>query len=70
MSIVLSGQIYLLLLALIMIIAGIVKDHNLFGDFFGYFHKKIKSKKALVASVSALSGCLPIKGRVTLTAGL
>ena len=35
MSIVLSGQIYLLLLALIMIIAGIVKDHNLFGDFFG-----------------------------------
>ena len=70
MNIIFDGQVYLFLFAFIMIIAGIVKDNNLFGDFFGYFNKKLKSKKALVASVSALTGCLPIKGRVTLTAGL
>ena len=70
MNLIIQGQVYLFLLAFIMIIAGIVKEHKLFGDFYGYFHKILKSKKALIASVSALTGCLPIKGRVTLTAGL
>ena len=33
MNIIFDGQVYLFLLAFIMIIAGIVKDNNLFGDF-------------------------------------
>ncbi len=70
MNLILQGQVYLFLLAFIMIIAGIVKDNRLFADFYGYFQRKLKSKKALVASASALTGCLPIKGRMALTAGL
>lgn len=69
-NLLLNGQIYLLLIVFVMMIAGMVKDHGLFKDMFCFFEQNLKSKKAVVAIVSALTGLLPIKGRVTVSAGM
>jgi len=69
-SLLYNGQIYLLLIVFVMMIAGMVKEHGLFKDIFCYFEQTLKSKKAVVAVVSALTGLLPIKGRVTVSAGM
>ena len=69
-SVLYDGQIYLLLIVFVMMIAGMVKDNSLFSDLFCFFEQNIKSKKAIVAVVSALTGMLPIKGRVTVSAGM
>ena len=69
-SLIYNGQIYLLLIVFVMMIAGMIKEHGLFKDIFCYFEQTLKSKKAVVALVSALTGLLPIKGRVTVSAGM
>ena len=69
-SVLYNGQIYLLLIVFVMMIAGMVKEHGLFRDVFCFFEQNLKSKKAVVAVVSALTGLLPIKGRVTVSAGM
>ena len=69
-SLVYNGQIYLFLIVFVMMIAGMVKEHGLFKDMFCFFEQNLKSKKAVVAIVSALTGLLPIKGRVTVSAGM
>jgi len=69
-SVLYNGQIYLLLIVFVMMIAGMVKEHGLFKDIFCFFEQNLKSKKAVVALVSALTGLLPIKGRVTVSAGM
>ena len=65
-----NGQIYLLLIVFVMMIAGMVKENKLFDDLFCFFEQSLKSKKAVVAVVSAITGLLPIKGRVTISAGM
>lgn len=70
LSLVYNGQIYLFLIVFVMMIAGMVKEHGLFKDIFCFFEQNLKSKKAVVAVVSALTGLLPIKGRVTVSAGM
>jgi len=70
LSILYNGQIYLLLIVFVMMIAGMIKEHGLFRDLFCFFEQNLKSKKAVVAVVSALTGLLPIKGRVTVSAGM
>jgi hypothetical protein len=69
-SLLYNGQVYLLLIVFVMMIAGMVKEHGLFKDIFCFFEQNLKSKKAVVAIVSALTGLLPIKGRVTVSAGM
>ena len=69
-SLLYNGQIYLLLIVFVMMIAGMVKEHGLFKDIFCFFEQNLKSKKAVIAIVSALTGLLPIKGRVTVSAGM
>ena len=69
-SLLYSGQVYLFLIVFVMMIAGMVKEHGLFKDIFCYFEQNLNSKKAVVAIVSALTGLLPIKGRVTVSAGM
>ena len=66
----LKGQVYLFLIVFVMMIAGMVKEHGLFSDAFNFLAHNIKSKRAVVALVSAIMGLLPIKGRVTVSAGL
>ena len=53
-----------------MMIAGMIKENNLFSDVFAFLKRSIKSNRAIVALFSALTGVLPIKGRVTVSAGL
>ena len=65
-----KGQVYLFLIIFVMMIAGMVKEHGLFSDAFNFLAHNIKSKRAVVALVSAIMGLLPIKGRVTVSAGL
>tara|TARA_E500000178_G_scaffold190388_1_gene188454 strand:+ start:1101 stop:2135 length:1035 start_codon:yes stop_codon:yes gene_type:complete len=69
-DLILKGQVYLFLIIFVMMIAGMIKEHKLFKDLFCFFEQSLKSKKAVVAVVSALSGLLPIKGRVTVSAGM
>jgi|TARA_B110000211_G_scaffold209909_1_gene247581 hypothetical protein len=66
----LKGQVYLFLIIFVMMIAGMIKDNNLFSDVFTFLKRSIKSNRAIVAMFSALTGILPIKGRVTVSAGL
>jgi len=70
LSLIYNGQVYLFLIVFVMMIAGMVKEHGLFKDVFCFFEQNLKSKKAVVAVVSALTGLLPIKGRVTVSAGM
>ena len=42
----------------------------LFSDVFTFLKRSIKSNRAVVAIFSAITGCMPIKGRVTVSAGL
>jgi hypothetical protein len=69
-ELIIKGQIYLFLIVFVMMIAGMVKENSLFKDIFCFFEQNLKSKKAVVAVVSALTGILPIKGRVTVSAGM
>ena len=69
-DLILKGQVYLFLIVFVMMIAGMVKENKLFDDVFCFFQQNLKSKKAVVAIVSAITGLLPIKGRVTVSAGL
>jgi hypothetical protein len=70
LSFLYNGQEYLFLIVFVMMIAGMVKENSLFDDVFCFFEQNLKSKKAVVAIVSALTGLLPIKGRVTVSAGI
>jgi hypothetical protein len=70
LSILYNGQVYLFLIVFVMMIAGMIKENDLFKDIFCFFEQNLKSKKAVVAIVSALTGLLPIKGRVTVSAGM
>lgn len=69
-DLIFKGQLYLFLIIFVMMIAGMIKENNLFKDLYCFFEKNIRSKKAIVAIVSALTGLLPIKGRVTVSAGM
>jgi len=53
-----------------MMVAGLIKEHNLFASAYVYVQKVFKSKRVIVALMSALTGILPISGRVTVSAGM
>ena len=61
---------YVLILALVMVLSGEIKQYNLFSPFYSYIIDKVKNKKLLVMMISFLGGILPIPGRVIVSAGL
>ena len=63
-------QEYLLFIAFIMMVSGLIKDHNLFASAYAYIQKVFKSKRVIVGLMSAFTGILPISGRVTVSAGM
>jgi hypothetical protein len=65
-----DDEIYLFVLITIMIVAGIAKDNNLFGDTYGWLKSKFKSNKIVIAIISFISGILPLEGRATISAGI
>ena len=52
-----------------MIAAGYARDLRLFAPVYKLILAKVKSKRAVVALISAITGILPITGRVTVSAG-
>ena len=65
-----DDEIYLFVLITIMVVAGIAKDHNLFGDTYGWLKSKFKSNKLVIAIISFIAGILPLEGRATISAGI
>jgi len=65
-----KGQEYLLFIAFIMMVAGLIKEHSLFAGAYAYIQKVFKSKRVIVALMSAFTGILPVSGRVTISAGM
>lgn len=61
---------YILILAVVMVLSGLIKQNNLFAPFYNFLINKIKSKKLLVVLISMFGGILPIPGRVIVSAGL
>lgn len=52
-----------------MITAGYVKHYNLLMPVYSWLLKHVKSKRGVVALISAVTGVLPIPGRVVVSAG-
>ncbi len=65
----LSKQSYLLFLIGILVSAGIIKENELLRDLIMFACRSIKNKKILLSTISLLSGCLPVPGRVSVSAG-
>ena len=60
-DLMIKGQVYLFLIVFVMMIAGMIKDNNLFSDVFAFLKRNIRSNRAVVAIFSAVTGVLPIK---------
>lgn len=66
----LKGLEYLWLVFFIMIVAGIAKERGLFMPVYSYIKTSFKSNRLVLFLISAISGVLPIEGRVTVSAGV
>lgn len=64
-----NNQWYLFYLAAIMVFAGYARDLRLFAPVYRLILSKVKSKRAIVALISMITGVLPITGRVSVSAG-
>jgi hypothetical protein len=69
LSLLLNNQIYLLLLAIIMVLSWLAKTYNVFVPVYAWVAKHVKSKRLIVVIISFLTGILPISGRVAVSAG-
>lgn len=65
----LSGLWYVPYLAIIMVLSAWAKKTGFFMPAYRWIARNVKSKRAVVAIISAMTGVLPIEGRVTVSAG-
>ena len=65
----LNGLWYVPYLAIIMVLSAWAKKTSFFMPVYRWIATHVKSKRAVVAIISAISGVLPIEGRVTVSAG-
>ena len=70
LNLLINNQWYLFYLAGIMVIAGYAKHYNWFFPIYQFIVNRIKSKRVVVSLISALTGVLPIPGRVSVSAGI
>jgi hypothetical protein len=68
-SLLLANQEYLILLTAVMALAFAAKKTQVFMPLYAWIATTVKSKRAVVALISMLSGVLPISGRVAVSAG-
>lgn len=68
-TILTDNQEYLILLALVMGLSYAAKRTQVFLPFYALIAKNVKSKRAVVALISLVSGVLPINGRASVSAG-
>lgn len=65
---ILRRQEFLIYFIGVMIAGGIIKEYKLFGDLYGFLASVIPNKKLNLLLTSAISGGLPVEGRVVLSA--
>lgn len=65
----LDGLWYVPYLAIIMVLSAWAKKTGFFMPAYRWIAANVKSKRAVVAIISAMAGVLPIEGRVTVSAG-
>jgi hypothetical protein len=65
----LDGIWFVPFVAGIMVLTNLVNAKGYFVPFYNFLQSKIKSKRLLIALVSAVSGILPVPGRVIISAG-
>lgn len=65
----LDGIWFVPFVAAVMVLTNLVNAKGYFIPFYSFLERKIKSKRLLVALISAISGVLPIPGRVIISAG-
>ena len=70
LRLLIKNQWYLFYLAGIMVISGYAKHYNWFFPMYQFIVNHIQSKRVVVALISALTGILPIPGRVSVSAGV
>lgn len=70
LNLLIKNQWYLFYLAGIMVVAGYAKHYNWFFPIYQFVVNRVQSKRAVVAMISALTGMLPIPGRVSVSAGV
>jgi len=68
-SLLVDNQEYLLLLAIVMGLSFAAKKTQFFLPLYSLIARKVKSKRAVVALISLISGVLPINGRASVSAG-
>jgi len=68
-ELLLNNQSWVVYLVSVMVISGYVKHYNLLMPIYARLLKVVKSKRGVVALISAITGVLPIPGRVITSAG-
>ena len=68
-SLITDNQVYLLLLAAVMALSFAAKKTQVFIPVYAWIAAHVKSKRAVVALISLISGILPISGRAAISAG-
>jgi hypothetical protein len=68
-SLITDNQQYLLLLAIVMALSFWAKKTQVFLPVYKFIASRVKSKRAVVAIISLVSGVLPINGRASVSAG-
>ena len=69
LSKLLEGIWFVPFVAAIMVLTNLVNTRGYFVPFYNFLEKRIKSKRLLIALISAVSGILPVPGRVIISAG-
>ena len=65
----LEGIWFVPFVAGIMVLTNFINNRGYFVPFYNFLQKRIKSKRLLVVLISAISGILPVPGRVIISAG-
>jgi len=65
-----SGFPYLALLGSVLVLSYFARKYDIFQPLYFFIAGKVESKRAVVALTSAITGVLPIEGRVTVSAGI
>ena len=69
LSKLLDGIWFVPFVAAVMVLTNLVNAKGYFVPFYNFLEKRIKSKRLLIALISAVSGILPVPGRVIISAG-
>ncbi|MDD2230579.1 MAG: hypothetical protein PHY48_14365 [Candidatus Cloacimonetes bacterium] len=60
----------LILLCIVMVISGVLRDSGAVVSVYSFLSKHVKSKRGLVAILSVIFGVIPVPGRICFTCGI